>query len=121
VKYFAFYHSASWCPPCRIFTPKLVKFYNDFKPKHPDFELIFVNHDADADDMLAYMKDDAMPWPAVRFDDIDGTGANDSDPQASLPDLILVNASGTVLSDTYQGMDFMGPDKVLDDIQSMVH
>ena len=24
----AYYFSAHWCPPCRGFTPQLVKFYN---------------------------------------------------------------------------------------------
>ena len=71
VKYWAIYYSASWCPPCRAFTPKLVEFYNSFKPQHPNFELIFVNEDQSEDAMLAYMQGDAMPWPAVRFDDID--------------------------------------------------
>ena len=70
VQFVAFYYSASWCPPCRAFTPKLVEFYNSFKASHPNFELIFVDDDSDADAMLGYMVMDKMPWPAVRFDDI---------------------------------------------------
>jgi nucleoredoxin len=120
VKYYAVYLSASWCPPCRIFTPKLVAFYKAFKPKHPDFELIFVNHDATSGDMLAYMKAESMPWPAVRYDDIDQTKLNDLDPNGGLPDLILTDARGKVLSDTFQGSDFLGPAKVLDDIKRLV-
>ena len=46
-KYTALYFSAHWCPPCRMFTPKLVEWYNNFKPKHPDFELVFVSSDRD--------------------------------------------------------------------------
>jgi len=121
VKYLAIYHSAAWCAPCKIFTPKLVKFYNDFKPSHPNFELVFVSHDPGVTDMLGYMKDDAMTWPAVRFEDIDATKVNDTDPQGGMPDLILTDASGKVLSDTFQGDNFVGPDKVLDDIKSIVH
>ncbi len=120
VKYFAFYHSASWCPPCKIFTPKLVDFYKSFKPQHPDFELIFVSHDDAPADMLAYMKADAMTWPAVRFDDIDATKVDDMDPNAGLPDLILTDADGKVLSNTFNGSDYIGPDKVLDDIKSIL-
>ena len=120
VKYFAFYLSASWCPPCRLFTPKLVDFYKSFKPQHPDFELIVVNHDASAQDMLAYMKDDAMPWPAVQYDAIDNTGLNSFDSDGYLPDLILVDAQGKVVSDSFQGADYAGPEKVLDDIKRIV-
>ena len=39
-KYTLFYYSASWCGPCRSFTPKLVRFYNR-KKKANNFEIIF--------------------------------------------------------------------------------
>ena len=119
VKYWAFYYSASWCPPCRAFTPTLVDFYNGFKPQHPNFELIFVNHDQSEDDMLNYMKGDAMTWPGVRFDDIDSVKANQYCGEG-IPDLVLVDASGTVLSDSFSGSQYLGPQKVIDDIKSMV-
>ncbi|MEM9295668.1 MAG: thioredoxin-like domain-containing protein, partial [Planctomycetota bacterium] len=45
VEYLAVYYSAHWCPPCRDFTPKLASFYNDFKPDHPNFELVFLSND----------------------------------------------------------------------------
>jgi nucleoredoxin len=118
-KYVAFYYSASWCPPCRIFTPKLVDFYNSFKAQHPDFELIFVTADQSQADMLAYMKGEKMPWPAVRFDDIDGTNATRYS-GAGIPDLVLVDAGGKVLSDSFNGSDYVGPDKVVEDIKSIV-
>ena len=117
VKFWAFYYSASWCPPCRAFTPKLVDFYNDFKPKHPNFELVFVNHDRDEGDMLDYMKGDSMPWPAVHFDDIDSTQANKFC-GPGIPDLVLTDADGNVLSDSFDGGSYLGPYKVLDDIKA---
>jgi nucleoredoxin len=121
VQYWAFYYSASWCPPCRAFTPKLVDFYSYFKKSHPNFELIFVNDDRSEEAMLAYMKNDGMAWPAVRFSDID-------DPQLGakkycgpgIPDLVLTDAKGNVLSDSFDGQDYVGPTKVMDDIKKMV-
>ena len=67
-KYTALYCSAHWCPPCRLFTPKLVEWYKKFQPKHPNFELVFVSSDRDAAAMEKYIKSTGMPWPAVKFD-----------------------------------------------------
>ena len=37
---FALYFSASWCPPCRQFTPLLKQFYVDVKNAKKKFEII---------------------------------------------------------------------------------
>ena len=65
-KFFGVYYSASWCGPCKQFTPKLVEFYNRVKPSNPNFELIFVSRDHSEPDMEAYMRR-TMPWPALDF------------------------------------------------------
>ena len=54
-KLIAVYYSAHWCPPCRAFTPELVKFYDETKANHPDFELVFVSSDHSAKEMKEYM------------------------------------------------------------------
>ncbi len=38
------YFSAHWCPPCRAFTPNLVKFRDKNKD---EFEIVFVSSDKD--------------------------------------------------------------------------
>ncbi len=121
VKFWAFYYSASWCPPCRAFTPKLVDFYNDFKKSHPNFELIFVNDDQSEDAMLAYMKKENMTWPAVRFSDIDDSTLNAKKYCGpGIPCLVLTDTNGKVLSDSFHGQDYVGPGQVMDDIKKMV-
>jgi nucleoredoxin len=115
-KYVAIYYSAQWCPPCRAFSPELVKFYNEIKPAHPEFELIFVSRDNSEGDMLSYMKSDSMPWPALKF----GFGRTK---QASryagtgIPCLVLTDATGKVLSHSYVNGNYVGPRKVLEDIR----
>jgi len=121
IQYVAFYYSASWCPPCRAFTPSLVQFYNQFKPSHPNFELIFVNHDRSDGDMLSYMKGDAMPWPAVWFADLQNGDLNPNQfCGRGIPDLVLVDANGSVLSDSFSWGSYLGPQHVVEDIQRMV-
>jgi nucleoredoxin len=121
VTYYAFYYSASWCPPCRAFTPELVNFYNAFKPKHPNFELIFVDLDHSEGDMINYMVGDNMPWPAVWY-----TQINSPDLPAmkycgpGIPCLVLTDVMGNVLADSFQGGDYVGPQSVMNQIPQIV-
>jgi nucleoredoxin len=125
VKYYAIYYSAQWCPPCHKFTPVLVQWYNQFKPTHPGFELIFVSEDHSETDMFNYMKEMAMPWPAVRFTELshprDFMGSNiEKFAHDGIPDLVLVDAGGKVLSDSWRDGTYVGPEAVVDDINKLV-
>lgn len=58
-KYIGIYSSASWCGPCRAFTPKLVEFYKKNKSK---IDIILLGCHHTKDDVCAYMKKYEMPW-----------------------------------------------------------
>jgi nucleoredoxin len=126
VKYFAIYYSAQWCPPCHIFTPKLVQFYSTFKTAHPDFEVIFVSEDHSENEMQDYMKSMGMQWPAVRYDKLTHPTATFKGPgiesyaNSGIPDLVLVDSTGKVLSDSFQGTTYEGADSVLAQIPTIV-
>ena len=63
-KFVAVYNSASWCGPCRMFTPELVKFY---KKNQKQIEIVFKSADKSEEAMIAYAKKNKMKWLAIPF------------------------------------------------------
>ncbi|MEO8351510.1 MAG: thioredoxin-like domain-containing protein [Chthoniobacteraceae bacterium] len=117
VKYYGIYYSASWCGPCRAFTPDLVSWYKRNKRKYPNFELIFVSSDRSEGDMAAYMKEDKMEWPALDYDKKKSNRSITKYAGRGIPCLVLIDDQGAVLSDSYEGSNYVGPRKVLADIE----
>lgn len=59
------YFSASWCPPCRGFTPSLIESYEG-KLKAKGMECVLISRDRDMDSFLGYYE--KMPWFALPFE-----------------------------------------------------
>ena len=116
---YGLYFSAQWCGPCRKFTPQLVAYYNQVTHDHPEFEIIFVSFDKSADGMAAYMRDDNMPWPAIEYGKIANVPALQKYAGKGIPDLVIVDASGKVLADSFVGGKYVGPGRVLDDLNAI--
>ncbi|HYE07416.1 MAG TPA: thioredoxin-like domain-containing protein [Planctomycetota bacterium] len=106
------YFSAAWCGPCRAFTPQLVDFY-EAKGGGEAFEVLFVSLDANADDMAAYMEHDAMPWWGVRHGSASARELVRAYAKQGIPHLVLLDGSGAVLADSYDGDRYLGPQHVL--------
>lgn len=117
-RYTLFYFSAHWCPPCQIFSPKLVSFYNG-KKVGSNFEIIFVSSDYSADAMEDYMQELAMPWPAVKFSRIKDAGLS-AYAGPGIPCLVLFDEAGNVLSHSYVNGSYVGPTRVLKDLEKLL-
>jgi nucleoredoxin len=112
-KYTAFYFSAAWCGPCRGFTPELVKWYKKTKKKNPEFELVFVSSDKSSEQMVEYIKEDDMPWPALNYGKKSEHTKFVRFPGGGIPGLSFVDASGTVLASTFVNDSYVNPREVL--------
>ncbi|HSJ04339.1 MAG: thioredoxin-like domain-containing protein [Verrucomicrobium sp.] len=119
-KYYAIYYSASWCGPCRAFTPDLARWYKRNKAKNPQFELIFVSSDRSEEDMAGYMKEDKMDWPALAFANKSATPGLTKYSGSGIPCLVLIDETGKVLSDSYVNGKYVGPRQVLEDIEKVL-
>lgn len=114
-RFYGIYFSASWCGPCKAFTPELADAYGKIRALYPEFEVVFVSGDHSPGDMAAYMRDDRMPWPALAWDAKRSTREITRYAGSGIPCLVLVDAEGRVLSDSYRLGRYVGPDRVLDD------
>lgn len=66
------YFSASWCGPCRQFTPLLSEFYARMKKEGKSFEVIWVSRDRSPQEFLEYYG--KMPWLAVTWENYQRVG-----------------------------------------------
>jgi nucleoredoxin len=115
-KLIALYFAARWCPSCRKFTPDLVQFYNRVAAAHPEFEIVFVSADRSEPAMEQYMRDSQMPWPALVYDKIKEKQMLGKFAGAGIPCLVVIDAQGKVVSDSYDGEKYLGPAKVVADL-----
>jgi nucleoredoxin len=115
------YFTASWCGPCRRFTPDLVKYATEHE-KATDFTVILVGSDRSADAQQAYMEKSKMPFLAVPF----GTDAAKKIKQtyagSGIPNLLILDADGKVVKGSYETEgryspenrgSYIGPQQVL--------
>lgn len=118
-KLIAIYFSAHWCPPCRKFTPELVEYYKRVAAQHPEFELIFFSFDRSNYAMQNYMRDTKMPWPAIDFQKLESKDALRKYAGSGIPCLVLLDPAGKVISDSFAGSQYLGPGKVLADLDAI--
>lgn len=118
-KLIGLYFSARWCGPCRKFTPDLVAYYNRVVAAHPEFEIVFVSNDRSEPAMEAYMRDMQMPWPAVKFEKLAAHEDLKRYAGDGIPCLVLIDAQGRIVSHSYEGKKYRGPQAVLADLDKL--
>jgi nucleoredoxin len=118
-KLIGLYFSAHWCGPCRKFTPELVDYYKRVTPQHSEFEVIFVSSDRSNYAMQNYMREANMPWPAIDYQKLEGKEAIKKYAGSGIPCLVLLDSTGKVISDSFAGKEYLGPGKVLADLDAI--
>ncbi len=106
-KVFALYFGASWCGPCRQFSPSLVKYVN--KTNSPVMMTVMMSNDEEDGKMLGYMKEEKMPFPALPLAVLQKNGLLISYTGKMIPQLLIVDRFGKLLADTYQNGQYVGP------------
>jgi nucleoredoxin len=94
-KYIGLYFSASWCGPCRKFTPKLVEFRNKFSD---EFEVILIGGDGSSKAQANYMKKYSMPWYAMQNQSTEAKFASRFCEVKSIPYLVILDQEGNIIT-----------------------
>jgi len=119
-KYYLFYYTASWCPPCQKFTPSLVKFYDKYKPKSNAFEIILVTSDGSDDAMEGYAASKKMNWPHLKLSTATRFKRKFEHPGKGIPNLVLTDLEGKLIKTSYVGDEYMGPTTVMNHLEDLI-
>ena len=121
------YFTASWCGPCRRFTPDLVKFANETKDAK-DFVIIMVGSDRNAKAQDDYMKKAKMPFFAVPFGAPGVTAIKQAYAGRGIPNLVVLDDQGNAVKGSYETdgryspenrNSYIGPQPVLASFKKM--
>ena len=92
------YFSAHWCPPCRKFTPQLVKFRDEMVKNNKKFEVVFVSFDKDSKKMQGYMDETKMKWLAMPFNSPSKDNVVKKYGVSGIPMLVIVGPDGSTIT-----------------------
>ena len=99
------YFSASWCPPCRQFTPMLAQFYKNMRAAGRSLEIVFVSADRDAMSFRQYLAEHHGDWYAVPYDSPARNKLSAYFKVQGIPRLIVFSDSGNIVCNNAVGMD----------------
>ena len=119
-RFYLIYFSAGWCRPCHLFTPSLVSEYHQLRARGADdFEVIFVSSDESGGDMIGYMKEMGMPWPAVKWSLLRSIEPVTKLAGDGIPCLVVIDRDGNLLFHSFNGDEYLGADKPLNSFKQV--
>ena len=79
----------------------MVKYYNETKPKHPEFEIIWIMTES-PEDTGKYAKETGFSWRAIEYESTATMPTINQPITGKLPQLIVMDRSGKILADGSQ-------------------
>ena len=96
-KYFVFVRGSSTCPYTRKFAPSVVKYYDQTKPAHPEFEVIWLMCDS-PEETGKFAKQLGFSWRAIDYESQPKVPEMNNQIEGRLPQLFVMDAAGHTLA-----------------------
>jgi peroxiredoxin len=96
---------ASWCGPCRMENPNVVRAYNTFKDRN--FTVLGVSLDKERDNWIDAIKKDKLNWTQISDLAFWNSKSVDIFRFQGIPYNVLVNPQGVVIGESLRGSDLM--------------
>ncbi|HDS1213686.1 TPA: redoxin domain-containing protein [Stenotrophomonas maltophilia] len=112
-KLVALYFGADWCAPCHAFVPTLRSVRDMLREAGADTEVVYISLDESEAALRRYMHAQDMPWPVLDPRRAARMPALQALAGLAPPNLVLINADGTVLANGWQGRRYEGLQAVL--------
>ncbi|HUJ42384.1 MAG TPA: hypothetical protein VLW52_02135 [Opitutaceae bacterium] len=100
-RYLVFYRGSSTCPITNRVTPSLVQYYREMKPRHPEFEIIWIMTES-PEDTGKFARKLGFSWRAVTYESTPSMPDVNKPITGLLPQLIVMDPSGRILIDASQ-------------------
>jgi hypothetical protein len=98
-RYIVFYRGSSTCPITRQFTPTLIKYYQQMKQQHPEFEIVWMMTES-PQDTAKFARELGFSWRAVTYETY--VASVHETINGKLPQMMVVDLSGKVLVNGWQ-------------------
>jgi len=92
---------ASWCRPCRMESPNVVKAYNKYKDK--GFVVLSISSDQDLDKWKTAIQQDGLVWTTHFADALGGNIANKTYEVSYIPKMFLLDKTGKIVGKDLRG------------------
>lgn len=101
------YFGAKWNAPCRTFTTKLAKTYQEVTDAGKPFEIVFISSDREEAAFNSFH--DAQPWLALPYADRERKDmlVKHFDTDNAIPSLVIIDAVGEIIEKDGKQVDFM--------------
>jgi nucleoredoxin len=119
-KVYVLYFGASWCGPCRKFSPTLVRFANGAAKDHPRLATVLMSSDEKDADMRKYMKEEKMPWPAMPLATLKETPLFLSLSAGYIPHMVVLDRHCKVLASSVENGQYVGPERTLKKLEGLL-